>query len=1078
MRLLPYLIAAALSVAATATTALEVPTIARASAARPPAVSHTTLTMPAAVGRREALALWATHAPVRLHVWVEAAQEPVDLAIEDTLGVVLASARARVARATALQLDLDAPCEVVIRASARSGAAPLAVALHVRELVRDDDTTVAGARAALARITADSTLDAAIEGIERDEHFECSATLQSALLALVEGAFERAPATPAAAARGLAALERVRALHSPDGTFALRVDRLQAQASTRAGDAARAGALAAAALERLTADPRDDERRLRLDFVDAAATSRYYLGDAARAAELFRDEAEERSDLDGPDAWGTLAVRTSLSSVLFELGRNDEARAEAEEVVVTGTRALGADDGIVLAAETTLASALLANGDVPGALARYEKVVSARLRVFGARDPATQMARVNLGLVLFRAGEKERAIETTSSALDALRERVAGAHPQMQRIEANLAGMLIDVGRAADARPVLERLLAALESSVGPDSALLAATRENLANARAAAGDARGVLALREAAFAAHERSRAPDDPLKLEARSNLAAACFAAGERARAEALATENAVAIVERLRKAALGSTARAVEAAAAGASPALSQVLSLDALSRAPADPARVARGFELVEAARGVGLAALRGSRLVARAGSEARDLERVVRERVSQVARLSASNVGPDELWQAIEAADRARRALAEVLVRDADPALLRPGIDAGSLAARLAPNEAAIGYWIYARGDPRSSTPSEPSVLAHVVRRARALGADCVLERIELGPLAPIEAAIARWREKLADPRATARDERAAAGRALRALLLEPLERSLDGIARVALALDGPLHLVPFDALPDGASVLGERLAIVLRPSFADHVRTLAPLAAEATLLVLGDVDYGTRDDGGAPASTMAALAATKVEIATVAATFERAFGARDRVRTLERGLATRDALLGAAPSARYLHLASHGWIAEDEPEPSQASPFDLGGVRSVRALVPLVRCHLALAGANAQDQGALVTAEELAALDLSRCDLAVLSACNTSAGVAIAGQGIASFQKALLAAGARSAITSLWAVPDRATAELMAAFYAHLWGEGLSKGEALRRAKRDLRARRAPERDWAAWVLAGDDH
>jgi len=84
-------------------------------------------------------------------------------------------------------------------------------------------------------------------------------------------------------------------------------------------------------------------------------------------------------------------------------------------------------------------------------------------------------------------------------------------------------------------------------------------------------------------------------------------------------------------------------------------------------------------------------------------------------------------------------------------------------------------------------------------------------------------------------------------------------------------------------------------------------------------------------------------------------------------------------------------------------------------------------------------------------VTAEELSALDLSGCELAVLSACDTNVGLRRAGQGVASLQKALHMAGARSVITSLWKVPDQATGELMLDFYRHLWVEGKPKAQAL---------------------------
>ena len=87
----------------------------------------------------------------------------------------------------------------------------------------------------------------------------------------------------------------------------------------------------------------------------------------------------------------------------------------------------------------------------------------------------------------------------------------------------------------------------------------------------------------------------------------------------------------------------------------------------------------------------------------------------------------------------------------------------------------------------------------------------------------------------------------------------------------------------------------------------------------------------------------------------------------------------------------------------------------------------------------------------------------------------CESNVGIRRAGQGIQSLQAALHAAGARTAITTLWKVDDAATRRLMEVFYTKLWREGSGKADALWQAKMALKQEGHSVRDWAGWVLTG---
>ncbi len=155
-----------------------------------------------------------------------------------------------------------------------------------------------------------------------------------------------------------------------------------------------------------------------------------------------------------------------------------------------------------------------------------------------------------------------------------------------------------------------------------------------------------------------------------------------------------------------------------------------------------------------------------------------------------------------------------------------------------------------------------------------------------------------------------------------------------------------------------------------------------------------------------------------------------------------------------------------------------------------------------------LVLAGANRPPEDGkedgILTALEVGQLDLSRVELATLSACESGLGSAAGGEGLLGLQRAFQLAGAKSVVAGLWKVPDKATQLLMARFYDNLWQQRMSKLEALRQAqlwllndatkqaglKRGLeldattettprsadKSNRLPPYYWAAFELSGD--
>jgi CHAT domain-containing protein len=123
----------------------------------------------------------------------------------------------------------------------------------------------------------------------------------------------------------------------------------------------------------------------------------------------------------------------------------------------------------------------------------------------------------------------------------------------------------------------------------------------------------------------------------------------------------------------------------------------------------------------------------------------------------------------------------------------------------------------------------------------------------------------------------------------------------------------------------------------------------------------------------------------------------------------------------------------------------------------------------------------AGLQDQDGLLTAMEVASLDLRGVEWAVLSACQTGVGPVLAGEGVIGLRRAFQIAGARTIVMSLWEVNDAPARDWIHELYqARL--SGLTTVESVHRASLGiLQARRKAGVSthpfyWGAFIASGD--
>jgi hypothetical protein len=209
----------------------------------------------------------------------------------------------------------------------------------------------------------------------------------------------------------------------------------------------------------------------------------------------------------------------------------------------------------------------------------------------------------------------------------------------------------------------------------------------------------------------------------------------------------------------------------------------------------------------------------------------------------------------------------------------------------------------------------------------------------------------------------------------------------------------------------------------------------------------------------------------------------------------ARDDVLVLDRRAASKSRR-DAGGTGKTRVALRHSWILSGLGMPTGRSRYArrrrtrAGRSVSTRrpSQNPLLISGLAFAGANVRasirdnrDTG-ILTAEEVASLDLHGSEWAVLSACDTGLGEIKAGEGVFGLRRAFQIAGVRTVIMSLWSVEDQGTRTWMRALYRERFQKGSSTADAVRNASvHVLQARRARGESthpfyWAAFVAAGD--
>ncbi|MEO9965482.1 MAG: CHAT domain-containing tetratricopeptide repeat protein [Reichenbachiella sp.] len=283
----------------------------------------------------------------------------------------------------------------------------------------------------------------------------------------------------------------------------------------------------------------------------------------------------------------------------------------------------------------------------------------------------------------------------------------------------------------------------------------------------------------------------------------------------------------------------------------------------------------------------------------------------------------------------------------------------------------------------------------------------------------------------------------------------------LFPIKIAKD-INQLIVIPEGSLSTIPFEALVTDANLEGDvsykDMPYVIKKYNVsyDNSATLfvqrkkeieSYEGATEDILLVAPIEFGTKKYQGL-SGRLSNLPGSKAEIDEIKYLFKANNREADMLINAEASKA--NITDEGIKKYKYIHFATHGMVNESEPN--------------------LSRIFL--------DDGSLYSGD-IYNININ-ADLVCLSACETGLGKISKGEGIIGLSRALLYAGAKNLVVSLWTVADESTSRLMIDFYNnHLYSSTYNTfSGALRKAKLSLIADDKYNRPyyWAPFVLIGE--
>ena len=245
--------------------------------------------------------------------------------------------------------------------------------------------------------------------------------------------------------------------------------------------------------------------------------------------------------------------------------------------------------------------------------------------------------------------------------------------------------------------------------------------------------------------------------------------------------------------------------------------------------------------------------------------------------------------------------------------------------------------------------------------------------------------------------------------------------LVLDPLAQYIEDADELIISPDGELWTIPWELLHDGTSdgeYLIENKRIRYVSSGRALIRKLQPRSVVGSPVIFANPNYDLAASKlqtektpqfplrGLKSKLFPALVSSAAEAKAIAPSIKEFADAEPKLLTSFSALESEFKKLHRP---KVLAISTHGYFEQNK-----------------RIKNPLLRCGLALAGANNRQQAmaegkedGILTGLEIVGTDLRGTELVVLSACETGLGEVTSGEGVAGLRQAFQLAGAQSVVS-----------------------------------------------------------